>query len=631
MCGLAGFIDYEKKTSKQSLDEMIGTLIHRGPDNLTSVLYDNSNNSVGLSHSRLSIIDLSVAANQPMNYKNFHIVFNGEIYNFKEIKKELTNNGHIFLLESDTELILHAFEEWGDACVEKFIGMFVIVIYDTYKNKLHIFRDRAGIKPLYYYKKNNLFIFASELKAIIKHSSVTKIINKDALSYYFKFGNVPSPLSIYEDIFKFPSGSIGTFDIDKNTFDIKEYWNVYDFYTKEASIDLDYDTAKHNVEELLTSSILYRNIADVPIGVFLSGGFDSTTVAAILQKHSSDTIKTFTIGFKTGNNEAPYAKKIAAHLGTDHHEFYCNENDVIEVINELSYFYDEPFADSSAIPTTLVSKKAAELVKVVISADGGDEIFFGYDDYSNIEKYSNKLHTISKYSILNVLFVAVLKICVVFFSVTSFNRRKLEGAIKILNNKKQVRDSIMFELYSSKSDSLVNKILNNSSTIKSIYKKKYKSFKDVMSMFIALDFSIYMQNDMLVKVDRATMSQSIEGREPFLDHRLVEYCASLPTDFKYFEGNKKRILKDIVYKYIPEKLFIKEKQGFTFPIYDWLKNDLSFLIEQNLSFESLEESKLLNTNFVLKLVDDFKRDKLPDPTIIWKLIMFQMWYKKWMK
>jgi asparagine synthase (glutamine-hydrolysing) len=630
MCGLTGFIDYTKTTSKQCLDDMIATLKHRGPNNSNSVLYETVNCNIGLAHARLSIIDLSEAANQPMQYKSLSIVFNGEIYNFNELKVELIAKGHKFNLESDTELILHAFEEWGIDCVKKFIGMFVIVIYDASTEKMYFFRDRAGVKPLYIYQKDKLFIFGSELKAIIKHPSVLKKINKEALSYYFKFGHVPSPLSIYEDISKFPSGHIGVYDLKSYDFIKYEYWNVYDLYNKEASINIDYESAKQKVEDLLISSILYRKIADVPIGVFLSGGYDSTTVAAILQKNSKEKIKTFTIGFNTGNNEAPYAKKIAAHIGSEHHEFYCDEKDALEVINELSFFYDEPFADSSAIPTTLVSKKAAELVKVVISADGGDEIFFGYDDYNNIEQYSHKLNSYSKYKSVNLLVVSILKVVVLFYPISSFKRRKLEGAIQTLSSNELIRDSIMFESYSSASDSMVKKIVKNKSKNKSIYKKNGKSFKDKMSLFIALDYNIYMQNDMLVKVDRATMSQSIEGREPFLDHRLVEYCASLPTEFKFHKGVKKRILKDILFKYIPEDLFVKNKQGFTVPIYDWLKGDLSFLIDENLNKESLEKSDLLDVNYILKLVEDFKNEKLPENNIIWKLLMFQMWYKKWM-
>ena len=630
MCGLAGFVDFLKDTDENCLDAMIRTLEYRGPNNVSTKLIKGQSFNVGLGHARLSIIDLSKEANQPIQFKNLNIVYNGEIYNFSEIKYELIAIGHSFTTNSDTEVILHAYQEWNMKCVEKFIGMFVILIYDNKESEIIIFRDRPGVKPLYYYLSNDLFLFSSELKAIVKHPKFEQVINKEAVNYFFKFGYIPSPISIYENVNKFPAGHFAKFDLKKRRLVKTEYWNINNYYSKLNSNKLSYNEAKLEVEKLLESSIKYRNIADVPIGVFLSGGYDSTTVAAILQKNTKERIKTFTIGFNRGNNEAPFAKKIAEHLNTDHYEYYCDVHDALDAINEIPFFYDEPFGDSSAIPTILVSKKAKEKVKVVISADGGDEIFFGYDDYDNMEKYSRKIARLPNISFVNTILAYGLKLVSKLYSYSSFKNRKLLGLRDVLISNKKYKDSILFEAYSSMSDSFLKKLLKTNKNLKSNYKLDYKLFKDKMSLFIALDFRNYLQNDMLVKVDRATMSQSIEGREPLLDHRLVEYVAGLPTNYKYFKGDKKRILKDILFTYIPEELFVKKKLGFTVPIYDWLREDLSFLIDNYLSMEELKKSNLFNEKVVLKIIKDFKNDELPDETIIWKLLMFQMWYKKWM-
>ena len=628
MCGLCGFVDFNKKSDQIILTNMISTLSHRGPDNLSAKIYDSQLATIGLAHARLSIIDLSVAANQPMNYKQFEIVFNGEIYNFEEIKHELIALRHTFELKSDTEVILHAYEQWGINCVEKFIGMFVIVIFDQNKNEVIFMRDRAGVKPLFVYQDKNLIVFGSELKAVIAHPNIKKSINNEAVTAYFKYSYIPAPLSIYKGITKFKSGNHGVFNISRNEFLINEYWNPYKFYAKEKNSTDSYKTAKDKVHELLKESINYRKIADVPIGVFLSGGYDSSIVAAILQKNSQEKIKTFTIGFTSGNNEAPFAKKIAKHLNTDHHEFYCNEVDALKIIHDLPFYYDEPFADSSAVPTIFVSKMAAGTVKVVISADGGDEVFFGYDDYNNIERYSNLLNKFN-FKFTNKIVSISFKLLSTLYAANSFKKRKFEAGSKIFNTQNEFKDSIMFESYTTIADALICKVLKKPTKVKSNYKRNVYNFKDKMSMFLSIDYDKYLQGDMLTKVDRATMSQSIEGREPLLDHKLMEYCASLPTHYKYYNGEKKKILKDILFEYVPENIFQNKKLGFTIPIYDWLRSDLSILIDENLNEYSINETGIFNTKYILQLVRDFKNDHLPDNTIIWKLIIFQMWYKKW--
>ena len=364
-------------------EKMIATLKHRGPDNQTVRLYEQ--NQCVLAHARLSIIDLSVEANQPMEYKSLSIVFNGEIYNFMEIRKELEDRGHQFLLQSDTEVILHAYQQWGTDCIDRFIGMFSIVILDRTKNELLLIRDRAGMKPLYYFDDGNVFLFASELKAFYPHPSFSKRINERALSAYFKYGYVPAPLSIFDHVHKLMPGHYLKYDITKRSLQISKYWDVLDYYNK-PNLDISYQEAKDQLEGILKSAFNYRMIADVPVGVFLSGGFDSAGVTALLQKERTDKLKTFTIGFPIGNNEAPAAKAIASYLGTDHTEYICSFDDCKEIIPDVPFYFDEPFSDNSAVPTILVSRLARKNVKVALSADAGDETFAGYSSYAALRK-----------------------------------------------------------------------------------------------------------------------------------------------------------------------------------------------------------------------------------------------------
>ena len=629
MCGLCGYVDFKGSSGSGVLNSMIQTLKHRGPDNFSTSIFPEQQFEVGLAHARLSIIDLSENANQPMHYNHLSTVFNGEIFNFQEIKEELLLLGHRFLLESDTEMILHAYEEWGTACVHKFIGMFAIVIYDKKTNEVILIRDRVGSKPLHYFQSENLFLFGSEIKSVVNHPQFTKKVRYDVLQDYFIYSYIPSNNTIYEGLYKLPSGSIGTYNLGTKKFEIKTYWDVYDYYTSKNRIDIDYKSAKRHVHDLLKSVILYRKVADVPIGVFLSGGYDSSLVAAVLQKEVSTPVKTFTVGFEAGNNEAPFAKAISEYLGTEHYEYYCSSKDAAEIINKIAFHYDEPFADSSAIPTMFVSKKSSEHVKVVISADGGDEVFCGYNQYVAMDRY-NRLFSKSKYVNSSILtgtanFVSSLS------PVTSFKRRKFLALSRIFKEEDKYKESMLFEGFQTMSIAVLKKLFKEKHPFKSYFKTDVRDFKDTISMCMAIDYKQYLQNDILTKVDRATMAYSIEGREPLTDHRLIEYCARLPLEFKLKEGVKKRILKDIVHQYIPQEMMDRPKAGFSVPIYDWLKGDLSYILDLHLNKDAIDETGIFNTEFVLKIVEDFKNSKLPDETIIWKLLMFQMWFAKWMK
>lgn len=629
MCGITGFIDYGKKTTAHVLEQMTATLGHRGPDDSGTELYSDDSAAVGFGQTRLSIIDLSPGGHQPMEYEHLSLIFNGEIYNYREIKVELHSLGHRFKSTSDTEMILHAFEEWGPACVEKFIGMFVFVIYDKNLRKIYAFRDRGGVKPFYYYHKNGLFLFGSELKALMEHPSFEKVIDRRALRSYFDFGYIPSPYSIFENTHKLEPGSYLVYDLSEKKMEHKTYWNPLDYY-RQPKLEISYEDAKEELHALLKSALQYRMVADVPVGVFLSGGFDSTAVAAILQKHNNSQLKTFTIGFEGKHNEAPFAKETADYLGTSHYEYTCTTQEAQEIIPSLPYYYDEPFADSSAIPTMLVSRFARGHVTVALSADAGDELFAGYNSYSDLSQKLKLMNSIP--DILKPSSAALFgRLSSLVPHSQAALKHKLYGLSKSLNRDEFQQAADLFRLANSLPQSYSDRLFNyNSGGYKTKFDIDTAGFHDPSELALAVDYQSYLQNDILTKVDRATMSVSLEGRDPLVDHRLFEFSARLPFSYKYDGGRKKRILKDIVYDYLPREMMDRPKSGFSLPIYSWLRDDLSYLIDEYLNEEELFSSGLLNTPFLLKQVELFKENKLHYVPFIWKLLMFQMWYKEWM-
>jgi len=628
MCGITGFIDFKCTTQIHQLNDMVAAMRHRGPDDQGTEIYPNSNYLVGFGHARLSIIELSILGHQPMPYKHFTIVFNGEIYNFKEIRFELRKLGHNFISGSDTEVILHAYEQWGSGCVDQFIGMFAFAIYDKSKEQIVIFRDRAGVKPLYYYWEDGLFLFGSEIKTFHHHPAFHKEISPESVNLYFKYGFIPSPHSIFNNCNQLKPGHYLTFDLGKRNFKIQKYWDIIDYYQKPM-LEIGYNEATNEVEKILTSACNYRMVADVPVGVFLSGGFDSTAVTAILQKDRTEKIKTFTIGLEGGTNEATFAKKTANYLGTDHTEYYCTSAEAKEIIPDLSNFFDEPFADNSAIPTILVSRLAKRDVTVALSADAGDEIFGGYDTYRSLHKNITLLNNIPGFSKspLSSLLGYITKSPI---GNNSLLKHQLSTLSSLLNTDEQFRVSHLFDEMQSYPPHRMKKLLvkRNRSSYNNILSRQF--FNDDISVAMAMDYNNYLPNDILTKVDRATMSISLEGREPLLDHRLVEFAARLPVDFKYDGLTTKKILKDIVYRTIPKEMMNRPKSGFSIPINTWLKGDLKSLMEEMLSKTMIESSGFLNSREVTKQMKVFLKTRDDDRTIIWRIFQFQMWYNKWM-
>jgi asparagine synthase (glutamine-hydrolysing) len=632
MCGITGFIDYQKKSTVEILKKQSDTLAHRGPDGEGQIMISTEDAVIGLGHRRLSIIDLTEAGRQPMQYQHLTIVFNGEIYNYAEIEKELQAEGHVFKGHSDTEMILHAYNVWGIECIQKFIGMFAFALYDEQKQQLFCVRDRAGVKPFFYYFKDNVFLFGSELKSMLAHPAFQKEINKDAVASFMQLGYVPTPHCIWQHTHKIKPGHFLIFSIKDGTYKTTQYWNVYDGYNK-PKLKIGFEEAKEETEKLLQSACEYRMVADVPVGVFLSGGYDSTTVAALLQKGRTEKIKTFTIGVPdAGLNEAPYAKDIARHLGTDHTEYYCTEKEALELIPNLPYYYDEPFADSSAIPTTLVSRIAQEQVTVALSADAGDEVFAGYNKYDYLSRYGKKMNNLPGFARKAM---AGMMDMVSAEKIPVLNKKYL-FASRYEKVKNLLKDPSLLNLTLSLSQQYNNQniqdlFLHQVQSLPTAFESRelQKEFFGDLSFMMAVDYQNYLPDDILQKVDRATMSVSLEGREPFLDHRVVEWAAQLPDEFKYYKGNKKYILKEINKKYIPESLMDRPKMGFGIPIEKWLTNDLKDLVHTFCDPALISSQNVFKPDVISKLIGDFYGGKKELAIKVWYLLMFQMWLEKW--
>ncbi|MEO6722074.1 MAG: asparagine synthase (glutamine-hydrolyzing) [Ferruginibacter sp.] len=637
MCGVAGFIDFSKNSDEGILKEMTGALQHRGPDDEGFYFKQEYNYQIGLGHRRLSIIELSASGHQPMVYNNYVVIFNGEIYNYKEIQTELKSLGHTFSGDSDTEVILHAFAQWGTSSVDRFIGMFVYIIYDKHDQKCYAFRDRVGVKPFYYYYNNNILLFASELKSIIQHPAYKKDICINSLALYFQYGYIPAPHTIFEHTYKLKPGHYIDLDLKTEELQERKYWDVYDYYNK-PKIKISENELMPHLEDLLSSAFNYRMVADVPVGVFLSGGYDSACVTALLQKDRTEKLRTFTIGFEDSEmDEAPYAKKVAAYLGTDHTEYYCNYKEAQDIIPELPFYFDEPFADSSAIPTILVSRMARKSVTVALSADGGDEIFGGYSKYVSLKNSLDKLRKVPK--ILRPLIGHSMEMVNPGLLPGLRNNYRAKYNFKIaagLFRDGQLSAPGLLRTATGLTPSfLVAKLLRGH--VFNIPDSFFNSEASLngensdLDLLMATDFKTYMADDILTKVDRCTMCVSLEGREPLLDHRIIELVATLPDFFKINNGIKKYLLKKIVRKYLPDEMMERPKKGFHVPVEDWMKNELRYLLEEFLDKAKITQQKILDWQTIDGLKQAYLSGSRDAFEPLWAILMFQMWHKQWME
>ncbi|WP_338733820.1 asparagine synthase (glutamine-hydrolyzing) [Mangrovimonas cancribranchiae] len=602
MCGIYGSTI---KYSPKQVNNKLTRTAFRGPDNLQFDYFGQNNNTVILGHNRLSIIDLDPRSNQPLTYKHVHIVFNGEIYNFKNLKKDLTNKDYHFNTTSDTEVICAAYLEYGEAFVSKLNGMFAFVIYDTKKEQLFGARDRLGQKPFYYSLSEIGFEFASQLASIQLYKTNLSI-SQEAISYYLAWGNIPDPLSIFNEINKLEAGYYFTLNLKTNQFLKKQYW---DLPQNTPSFTGTYNNAKEELSHILQDACKIRLFADVPVGVFLSGGVDSSSIAALARLATNSNIKTFSVKFnEKGFDESAYAQQVANHLNTDHHVINCNYSEGLKLINDFSYYYDEPFADASAIPSMLLAKHTKKHVTVALSGDGGDESFLGYTRYKWM-KQVQPLYKIPK---------PVRELAAnIIHSMPYYKLKTLAKGLKCHS---------LNDLYLSICTGIDNSWFNGEA-YKQINEINYlnHSNKNLLERISDFDLKTYLNWDINTKVDRATMTYSLEARAPLLDYRIVEFARRLPTGFKYHNGNQKRILKDVLYQHVPKRIFNRPKAGFTMPFSKWFRSELKNYVLDNLTEKQLNRIPNINTKDVTTCINQHMNGNWNHYPLIWKLLVLKQW------
>jgi asparagine synthase (glutamine-hydrolysing) len=644
MCGIAGFITKNINIDYENILKNMGTAIEkRGPDDY-GIWFDEKM-GIGLSHRRLSILDLSPLGHQPMfsPNKRYTIVFNGEIYNHIDLRNFLKDEfGEIiWKSQSDTETILQLIDKYGVLeAVKKLNGMFSMAIWDSIEKTIYLTRDRIGEKPLYYGWHNNTFLFASEIKSFYHHPDFTKQIDKVALNLYFKYNYVPYPYSIYKDIKKLKPGSILKLDITSLETNFITYWDFHDVIKSSKFRNEKVETLDNysiQLEKLLTRSISNQMISDVPLGAFLSGGIDSSLIVAIMQSISKIPVKTFTIGFNEEEfNEALFAKKISNYLNTDHTELYLNSNDAISIIPELPTIYDEPFSDSSQIPTYLVASLAKKHVSVCLSGDGGDELFGGYNRYSQSLKFKNSiiLKNLTKI-FLNLSPRQIDKIYKIFKPLLPRNLQSSNPSNHLVKIANILNSSTNWEIYEKLILTSQNKIVLNSNNNLSFsnIKKYFESLSDNFTFqerMMYTDSVTYLTDDILCKVDRAAMGVSLETRVPFLDHKVASYAWTLPQNLKLRNGEGKWILKQLLYKHIPKNLMERPKTGFGLPLDIWLRTSLKNFTDDLLDKSLIKNSEILNSYEIANIWKNHKNGKQNSQFEIWNILMFTMWQDEWM-
>lgn len=632
MCGFTGFWEFSKRYSSipinHTVKKMSSLLEKRGPDFYGT--WHDEKNRIAFGHRRLAIIDLSPSGNQPMTSKSgqYVIIYNGEIYNSIEIRKKLISNGVVFKGTSDTEVLLEAIETWGiEHAIKNTIGMFAFALWDKNKKKLYLVRDRIGIKPLYWGFNKGILFFGSQIKSFIAHPKWNPEISHDSLISFFQLNYVPTPSSIFKKINKLTPGYILTINSKKETA-LNKYWCLADIIKKRKILSHSKSTIINDLNNLLSDATKKRMIADVPIGAFLSGGIDSSLIVSLMQKLNSKPIKTFSIGFyEQKYNEAKKSKAIAKFLGTDHHELYLNANDILNIIPNIPDWYDEPFADSSQIPTYLISNMARNNVTVCLSGDGGDELFAGYNRYRFINTIWPKIQccpNIIKSILSKILSMNSSKQLIKLFS-KDFSHQNSENKIhKFINalsatNIDEIYKILISNYYHPK------KLVTKGKEF--INQTNYDFIQNQTEQILFLDTLNYLPDDILTKVDRASMASSLEVRVPFLDHRIVEFAWSLPLNMKINNKNQKLILREILNKYVPKQFTNQPKMGFSIPINQWLNGPLKDWAEDLLSEKQLKEDGLLNYNFISKKWKEHSMGKRNWEYLIWSVLMFQSWKK----
>jgi len=629
MCGIAGFTQFHQKQGTIGTLKMMGERIfHRGPDAGNEYLSDH----VGLCHRRLAIIDLTDAGIQPMTSidENIVITFNGEIYNFLELREELIEQGVEFKTDTDTEVILALYQTIGVKLLEKINGMFSFAIWDNVKQELFVARDRIGKKPLYYSFFNNDIIFASELKAMLALPSLPKNIRLDAVHDFFAYQYIPDPKTIFQDIHKLEPGHY--LIVNKQGLKNKEYWDIS--FSKETE-----HSEKQLIEELQQLAgecTAKRMVSDVPLGAFLSGGVDSSGIVALMAEHtdktSGEAITTCSIGFDEEKfNETEFAKQVAEQYNTNHHEFTVHGN-VADSLKHIVSFFDEPFADPSLVPTYFVSKLAREKVTVAIAGDGGDEVFAGYSKYS-VDHVENQLRNKFPKWLRKAIFPRLAKVAGKV-NLTSFKKANslltslsVDSAMGFYITNSMITDQAWLMLVTEETKTQLGSYHPSTQTID---KYNQADGNDHLSKILYTDMKTYLPGGILVKVDRMSMANSLEVRAPILDYKLMEFAATVPSKYKFNKGEKKYLLKEAFKKYLPDDILYRKKMGFSVPLASWLRHELKDIVKEKLIENPVGLSQIFKANEIKKIWSEHMNQIKDHSTVLWSMLMFQMWWDEYM-
>lgn len=655
MCGITGFYDLKASAGsseiQRNIEKMTSAIAHRGPD--SAGFWLDQDTPLALGHRRLAIVDLSPSGHQPMTSASgrYVIVFNGEVYNFQGLRRELEDNGLTFRGHSDTEVLLAGIENWGlEITLEKCNGMFAFALWDTKAKILHLIRDRVGKKPLYFGILGKKFVFCSELKALHALTSERPEIDRNSIALFLQHNYVPSPWSIYKGIYKLPPGHMASFPLEKisgasdeNLFRfIEPFWTARTaaLQALEHPLEVSEQAALDLLDDVVTKAVTGRMVADVPLGAFLSGGIDSSLVVSIMARNSDLPPQTFSIGYDEVNfNEAHYAHKIARHLGTNHTEFYLRPDDALSLLDRLPEIYDEPFADSSQIPTLQVSELARKHVTVALSGDGGDELFFGYRRYEeamNLHRTLCRIPVFTKPLLGQGLRALSEEGWNSVFSVSGlskiskhFSGNRMHGLAAILGLQSEL------DVYGWLMSNWKNPyaVINEAAP-----RNRFFSAYDIKSLPVDFasgmmlhDFVNYLPEDNLVKVDRASMAHALEVRCPLLDYQVAELAWRMPKSLKYKNGRGKYILRKLLERYLPLELFDRPKQGFSVPVGNWLRGPLKDWGETLLAEQRLRNEGFFNPAPIRKKWQEHQAGTHDWHPHLWNILMFQVWYERWHK
>ncbi len=637
MCGIAGIVS-NKDFNHKILENMIEVMSHRGPDDSGIEIFAHKKNKIGFGQKRLSIIDLSQAGHQPMSSidNKIWITFNGEIYNYLEIKKDLLLKGYNFKSTTDTEVFIYAYQEFGIKVFEKLNGMFAVAIWDSEKEELILARDRFGQKPLYFYVDENEVCFASELKSILQNPSIKKELDLLSLNKYLCFEYVPTPFSIIKNIHKIPQGHFKRISFKNNkisALESQKYWEINFNKYNNIIANLSQIEIQNELIRLLKESIEQRLMSDVPLGVFLSGGIDSSAIVALLfEMIDSKKIKTFSIGFKEKSfDETNYARKVARIFRTDHHEQILDPQKMVSILPEILEKLDEPFADASIVPTYLLSKFTHEFVTVALGGDGGDELFAGYDPFL-AHFWADYYETIPKF--LHKYLISPLANMIPVSSKNMSFDFKLKHFLDGVNNQPLIRNQLwlgafspdsLSELYSEQNQD----IALNSNPFSIIDINKH-SESDTLTQIAYSYQKHYLADDILVKIDRASMMNSLEARTPFLDVKFAEFANSIPMKLKLKGTNRKYILKKSLENRLPHEILYRKKKGFGIPLTKWINHELKDDFKHTLSKERIKRDGYFSEKFVQNLLSQHFSGKVDHRKPLWTLYMFQKWMDNWM-